>query len=106
MVNADRIDKLIAAVPPALALRAGLELGIFTRLGGSAMTADSLGAALKVEPDRLSRLLYALASIGLLEVENGQFRNSAEALAFLDASKPTYRGGDHALLRELWEPTF
>ncbi|MES0207468.1 16S rRNA methyltransferase, partial [Mesorhizobium sp. M0028] len=68
MVDSDRIDNLIAAVPPALALRAGLDLGIFTRLGGSAVTADSLGAALKVEPDRLSRLLYALASIGLLEV--------------------------------------
>lgn len=39
MVDSDRIDKLIAAVPPALALRAGLDLGIFTRLGGSAMTA-------------------------------------------------------------------
>ena len=46
MVDSDRIDKLIAAVPPALALRAGLDLGIFTRLGGSAATADSLGAAL------------------------------------------------------------
>ncbi|MER8795328.1 hypothetical protein [Mesorhizobium sp. M0578] len=45
MVDSDRIDNLIAAVPPALALRAGLDLGIFTGLGGSAMTADSLGAA-------------------------------------------------------------
>ena len=59
MVDFDRIDKLIAGVPPALALRAGLDLGIFTRLGGNTMTADSLGAALNVEPDRLSRLLYA-----------------------------------------------
>jgi len=85
-----------------MALRAGLELGIFTRLGDGAMTADGLGAALEVAPDRLARLLYALASIGLLEVEDGQFRNGAEAAAFLDASKPSYRGGDHALLRELW----
>ena len=102
MVDFERIDKLIAGVPPALALRAGLDLGIFTQLGGSAMTAGSLGVVLKVEPDRLSRLLYALASIGLLDVEEGRFRNGAEASAFLDASKPTYRGGDHALLRELW----
>ncbi|CAH2407450.1 hypothetical protein MES5069_60090 [Mesorhizobium escarrei] len=34
----------------------------------AAVTADSRGAALKVEPNRLSRLLYAFASIGLLEV--------------------------------------
>ncbi len=83
MVDSERIDKLIAAVPPALALRAGLDLGIFTRLGDSTATADSLGAALNVAPDRLSRLLYALASIGLLDVEDGQFRNGAEAAAFL-----------------------
>ncbi|MER8422018.1 hypothetical protein [Mesorhizobium sp. M1329] len=44
MVDSGRINKLIAAVPAALALRAGLDLGIFTRLGGSAVTADSLGA--------------------------------------------------------------
>lgn len=98
----DRIDRLIAAVPHALALRAGLDLGIFTAIGSGAPTAESLGAALDVEPDRLSRLLYALASIGFLDVEDGRFRNGAEASAFLDASKPTYRGGDHALLRELW----
>ncbi|TKB29019.1 MAG: 16S rRNA methyltransferase, partial [Mesorhizobium sp.] len=54
MVDSDRINKLIAAVPAALALRAGLDLGIFTQLGGTAMTAGSLGAALKVEPHRLS----------------------------------------------------
>jgi SAM-dependent methyltransferase len=102
MVDPDRIDNLIAAVPAAMALRAGLELGIFTRLGGSAMTADVLGAALQIDPDRLSRLLYALASIGLLEVKAGEFSNGAEALTFLDASRPTYRGGDHVLLRELW----
>jgi len=102
MVNSDRIDKMIAAVPPALALRAGLELGIFTCLGSGTMTAQNMGAALKIVPDRLARLLYALASVRLLEIKDGEFRNGAEAAAFLDASKPTYRGDDHALLRELW----
>lgn len=102
MVDSDRIDNLIAAVPLALALRAGLDLGVFTQLGGNAATAERLGELLKVEPGRLARLLYALASIGLLVFKEGQFSNGAEASAFLDASKPTYRGGDHALLRELW----
>ncbi|WP_432285632.1 hypothetical protein SLT36_02270 [Aminobacter sp. BA135] len=60
MVDSDRIDKLIAAVPPALAFRTGLDLGIFTRLGGSAASAHSLGAALNIAPDRLSRLLYVV----------------------------------------------
>ena len=102
MAGSDRIDRLFAAVPEALALRAAMELDIFTRIGGGAVSAESLGAALDVEPARLSRLLYALASIGFLEVEDGTFRNGAEARAFLDASSPTYRGDDQALLRELW----
>lgn len=102
MVNSDRIDRLIAGVAPALAMRAGLELDLFTRLGRGPASAGDLAAALAVDPARLSRLLYALASIGLLEVEAGAFRNSAEVAEFLDAAQPTYRGGDHALLRELW----
>lgn len=102
MLNPERIDRLIADVAPAMAMRAALELGLFTLLGRGPASARDLAAALEVDPDRLSRLLYALASIGLLVVETGAFRNSAEAAAFLDAAKPSYRGGDHALLRELW----
>ena len=102
MAGFNRIEKLIAAVPPALALRAGLELDIFTKIGDGAVTADRLGALLAVDPERLSRLLYALASVGLLDVEDGLFRNGPEASTFLDAAKPTHRGGDHELLRELW----
>ena len=84
MADPGRIDGLIAAVPQAMALRAGLELGLFTRLGGDAMSAGELGAALGVDADRLARLLYALASIDFLEVEDGLFSNSAEAAAFLE----------------------
>lgn len=66
------------------------------------MTAGEIASALDIDSNRLSRLLYALASIGLLEIEAGRFRNGAEAAAYLDASKPGFRGGDHALLRTLW----
>jgi O-methyltransferase domain/Dimerisation domain len=102
MVNSDRIDQLLAGVAPALAMRAGLELDLFTLLGRGPASAHALAAALAVDPERLSRLLFALASIGLLEVETGEFRNSAAASAFLDAASPTYRGGEHALLHDIW----
>ncbi|WEX07974.1 methyltransferase [Chelativorans sp. AA-79] len=85
-----------------MALRAALELEIFTTIGDGVATARNLDGILAIDADRLSRLLYALASIGLLEVRDGLFRNGPEASAFLDASKPTFRGGDHELLRELW----
>lgn len=102
MPSFERIESWIAAVPRAMALRAGLELEVFTKIGDGSVTAASLGAALGVDPERLSRLLYALCSIGLLRVENGRFANGPEASAYLDASKPGYRGGDHELLRQLW----
>lgn len=102
MVTSERIDRLLEGVAPAMALRAGLELDLFTLLGRGPARAEDLGRALEVDPARLSRLLYALASIGLLEVTAGEFRNGAEAAAYLDATKPEFRGGDHALLRELW----
>lgn len=87
MVNSDRIDNLIAAVPPALALRAALDLGIFTVLAGGAMSTEGLAAALKIGPDRLSRLLYALASIELLEIKDGQFHNEPKPL--LSSMRPS-----------------
>lgn len=102
MVNPDRIERLIADVAPAMAMRAALELGLFSLLGRGPANAIELAAALNVDPERLSRLLYALASFGLLEVDAGVFRSSAEAALFLDATKPDYRGGDPVLLREIW----
>ncbi|CAH2405048.1 hypothetical protein MES4922_40035 [Mesorhizobium ventifaucium] len=49
----------------------------------AAVTADSRGAALKVEPNRLSRLLYALASIGLLEVGRWRRHGASASIAGL-----------------------
>lgn len=103
MISPNRIDQMFADVAPALALRAALELDLFTLLAREPATAETLGMSLSVDPARLSRLLFALASIGLIEAKDDVFRNGEEAATYLDSRKPTFRGGGHALWRELWE---
>lgn len=51
MVSFDRIEKMIAGVPAALALRAALELDVFTKIGDDVVSARRLGTILGVDPD-------------------------------------------------------
>jgi SAM-dependent methyltransferase len=102
MAEGRGIDEILGAVPPAQALLAGMELGLFTVIDEKALTSAEVAAELGVDASRIARLLYALAMIGILKAENGRFRNGDEALAKLVAGKPGYMGGSHQLLSELW----
>ncbi len=90
------IQKLGFAAFPAFAMVAGMQLDLFTPLGRSEMTAEQLAEALGVASAKLTPLLYALVTAGLLTVEDGQFANTPEADCFLVQGKPTYLGGRHA----------
>lgn len=96
------IQRLQDSVGPAFALLAAMQLDLFTPLGESELTAEELASRLGVDPNRLSRLLYALAATGLLTVQDGRFRNSPEAAEFLVAGRPRFMGGAHELLAEIW----
>ncbi len=96
------IDGLRASVAPALALLAGMQLGVFTALGEGEFSAEEVAAAVGCDAGRLSRLLYALAHVGLLEVTDGRFRNGAEAAEVLVAGKPGFAGGGHELIAKVW----
>ena len=65
------------------ALFAALHYGVFTHLAGGALTAEELAKAAKLHPERTKTLLTALASIGLVSIEDGRFGNSPAAAAFL-----------------------
>jgi hypothetical protein len=67
-----------------------------------ARAAAELAAALGVPPERLSRLLYALVTSGLLEQCQDGFANTAEAAAFLVKGRSGYLGGVHELLSQIW----
>jgi SAM-dependent methyltransferase len=99
----DTINRLEAGVPPALALLAGMELGIFTALAEGPAVPAVLAKRLGVDGERLSRLLYALVLAEMLSHENGVFANTPEAATFLVKGNPRYIGGGHELTREIWE---
>ncbi len=96
------IAELRASVEPALALLAGMQLGVFTALGDGELSAEEVAAKLGCDAGRLSRLLYALALIGLLQVADGRFRNGAEAAEVLVAGKPGFVGGAHEVISKVW----
>ena len=100
--SAERIQGLMANVPPALAMLAGMQLEVFTSLGDGVREAVDLASALGVAEEPLSRLLYALVVCGLLERREGGFANSLEAANFLVKGLPGYLGGMHELLDQLW----
>jgi DNA-binding IclR family transcriptional regulator len=96
------IAELRASVEPALALLAGMQLGVFTALGERDLSAEQVAAQIGCDAGRLSRLLYALAHVGLLEVTGGRFRNGIEAAEVLVAGKPGFIGGAHELITKVW----
>ncbi len=76
------------------ALAAAHELDLFTRLSGSAgLTSTELAKCLAIDERPAEMLLTACAALGLLDVAQGRYRNSALAEAFLVRSKPYYFGG-------------
>lgn len=97
-----RIHELQAAVAPALALLAGMELDVFSAIGDETRPAADIAERLGVGADRLERLLFALTLAGLLEFNDGGFRNGAEARNFLVRGRPGFMGNEHELQSELW----
>jgi len=82
---------------------AGMQLDVFTPLKDGPLTAAQLAAVLGVNTEKLSRLLYALVTAGLLTVDGDRFANTPEAQQFLVKGQPTYLGGRHENFSEVWE---
>ena len=80
------------------ALFAALHFGVFTHLSERALTAEEVAAAAKIHPERALTLLTALASIGLVSIEDGRFGNSPAAQAFL-VKGAKYDFGDYLRLQ-------
>ena len=97
------IQRLQAGVAPALAMLAGMQLGVFTQLADKPLTGAEIAARLGVAEERLSRLLYALVLSDLLEFREHRFANTAEAAAFLAEGRPGYIGATHELWSQLWQ---
>ena len=75
------------------ALLSAIELGLFTLLADGPMTAEELGASLRLHPRGTRDFLAALVALGMLERRNGWYSNSLQASIYLDRNQPEYIGG-------------
>lgn len=102
-VRPDIIMDKVYGLIPGLALLAGLQTDIFSRLGDRSMDGAALAASMAVNPERLLPLLNALTASGLLEKEAGMFSNSPETARFLVREKSGYRDHITGLIRKVLE---
>lgn len=75
-------------------LLSAVELGLFSELASAgALDGDALRERLDLHPRSARDFFDALVALGLLERDDGLYRNAAVTELFLDRSKPTYLGG-------------
>jgi ubiquinone/menaquinone biosynthesis C-methylase UbiE len=74
------------------ALKAAIELEVFTHIAAGAATVDALAARCHAAPRGLRALLSHLAMDGFLTKDGERYGLRATAAAFLDRNAPTYLG--------------
>lgn len=77
----------------AKTLLSAVELGLFTELAKGPLTEKELAQRLNLHPRSCADFLDALVALGMLDRQDGQYRNTAETGFFLDRAKPSYIGG-------------
>lgn len=97
------IDRHTMAVYQPIAMLAGMQLDVFTPLRNGPRSAEEVATAIGVDEAKLTPLLYALVTAELLTVRDGRFANTAEADRCLVRGRPSYAGGIHELLSDLWQ---
>ena len=91
-------------------LLSAVELELFTKLGGEAMTASQIAEALELHPRAIPDFPDALVALELLDREgdgsDALYRNTPAGAAFLDKASPAYMGGilemSNARLYRFW----
>ena len=74
-------------------LLSAIELGVFTHLSNGPRSAEELTATLSLHERSALDFLDALVSLGMLDRENGLYKNTPEAGEFLVRGKLNYLGG-------------
>jgi 8-O-methyltransferase len=92
-VNPGPIMGLMAGYWQVRMLLAAVEHGVFTELAGRSATSAELAGDLGLVPLGTNDLLVGLSHLGLLELRDGTFTNSAVADRFLVQGRAEYLGG-------------
>jgi SAM-dependent methyltransferase len=87
--TSDRILQLINGYWATGILGAAASHSLFTHLEAGADSADELAARAGISVRGTQALLDGLVSLGLVELRDGTYRNTAEASAFLVEGRPT-----------------
>ena len=75
-------------------LLSAVELGLFTELAESGpLDAEALRDKLGLHERSARDFFDALVALGMLEREDGKYRNTPDTDLFLDRNKPSYQGG-------------
>ena len=83
----------INAYQRTAALRAAVELELFTKIGEGAQTADALAASAQASRRGIRILSDYLVVIGLLNKEGERYHLTPDSAAFLSKKSPAYLGG-------------
>jgi hypothetical protein len=90
----DAIMQLGTAFWASKTLLSAVELGLFSELVSTGpLDAEALRERLGLHPRSASDFFDALVALGMLEREDGQYRNTPATELFLDRAKPSYVGG-------------
>ncbi|MDQ1041660.1 hypothetical protein QFZ75_008162 [Streptomyces sp. V3I8] len=77
----------------AKTLLTAVEIGLFTVLGDGEAGEEQLRATLDLHPRSSRDFLDALVALGVLEREDGRYRNTPTTAYFLDENRESYIGG-------------
>jgi len=89
----EHIMKLGAGFWASKTLLSAVELGVFSALADAPADLPTLRKKLGLHDRSARDFLDALVSLGMLQRENGIYRNAPDADLFLDKAKPSYIGG-------------
>lgn len=92
-VTPERLMQLGLGFMASKALLSAVELGLFTELAKAPMSEQQLTTTLDLNGRGARDFLDTLVALGMLEREDGLYRNTAETDHFLVRGKLTYLGG-------------
>jgi hypothetical protein len=89
----DKILQLGVGFWASKTLLSAVELGVFSELAKAPADAETLRTRLHIHARAARDFFDALVALGMLERQDGRYRNTPASDAFLDRAKPSYVGG-------------
>ncbi len=88
----ERILQMITGFQMSAAMKAAIDIGLFTKIAEGNTTADALAIACDVAERGVRILCDTLSVLGFLNKANGEYSLAEDAAFFLDQNSPAYMG--------------